>query len=103
MTLDGQEACGFNVTSIRFGTPIGESSNESPERVYVRDLRPAARTTVARLFEPNAVLPVDASDTGYRQDGVELWLARDASFIYLVGPASTEAWPRSDAPPPGCI
>jgi hypothetical protein len=44
------------------------------------------------------MLPVDASDTGYRYGALKLYLALsdENSYAYLVSPTDSERWPRSD-------
>ena len=49
-------------------------------------------------YDADVTLPDDATDTGYRRDGRELWLAADGSAAYLVGPGRTERWPASERP-----
>ncbi|MGH2489204.1 MAG: hypothetical protein ACRDFR_06290, partial [Candidatus Limnocylindria bacterium] len=56
----------------------------------------------AAAFDPDADLPAAAEDTGFRQDGTELWMDRaDESAIYLVTGTSIERWPL-DPEPTGC-
>ena len=49
-------------------------------------------------LDTHALLPSDAKPTGYRAAGVEIYLAPSDQDIavYVVGPGSTERWPRSD-------
>lgn len=42
-------------------------------------------------YDADAELPDDATDTGYRRDGRELWVTREAA--YLVSSGGTERWP----------
>ncbi len=44
-------------------------------------------------FEADVQLPADATDTGYRRDGRELWIAADRSTAYIVTADRVEAWP----------
>jgi hypothetical protein len=48
-------------------------------------------------YAPDTELSDDAIDTGYRRNGLRLWLAADDSSAYLVGPDRTERWPASEA------
>jgi hypothetical protein len=46
----------------------------------------------------NPTIPADAKDTGYRYGALKLYLAPsdEDSYLYLVAPADSERWPRSD-------
>ena len=46
-------------------------------------------------YDPDAALPPDAIDTGYRQDDHRLWLSSDRSIAYVVTGDVVEAWPSS--------
>lgn len=48
---------------------------------------PMLRSTYAA----DAVMPQDATDTGFRRDGRELWVTEDAA--YMVSATGTERWP----------
>lgn len=89
--------------SISMGTPLGARMGDDGGRRYTRD--PEGRFDDPELqagFDGDAALPASAVDSGYRQDGVELWTdPGDDSFIYLVGPDTTERWPLQEQPP-GC-
>ena len=65
--------------------------------VFVRD--PSGAASYFRLvgsFEPSATMPADATFSGYRADGVELWFARSApDSAYLTDGTTTERWPRA--------
>jgi hypothetical protein len=56
---------------------------------------------VAHPFDPDAKLPADAADTGYRSEAGELWVVPDGD-AYLVAPDRTERWPRSTDQQLGC-
>lgn len=49
-------------------------------------------------FDDDAVLPDDASDTGYHRDGRQLWLSADGTIAHLVAGDQVEAWPGSTDP-----
>jgi len=51
--------------------------------------------------EDSAALPDDATDTGWRRDGRELWLGADPKAAYLVSiedPDDVELWPATKGP-----
>lgn len=52
-------------------------------------------------YDADADMPLDATDSGYRHDDLELWLAPDDRAVYLVGPDQVELWPVAD-PNFGC-
>ena len=82
----GPEHCGWDsVTFLAFGG-----------RQYVRDPRGvlSAADLVAPFVE-NTELPSDAADTGYRREGLELWISRDRAVAYVVDKDRVEAWPSS--------
>ena len=52
-------------------------------------------------FSSKAELPADATDTGLRRDGRQLWIGPDEKAAYLVGvddPADVERWPAAKQP-----
>ena len=84
---DADDHCSWpNVRMIFFG---GNQYVSDPDRVF-RDWR--YETSLDR----DAELPSDAVDTGYRNRDVELWVSAPGgpSAAYLVGPETTERWPR---------
>lgn len=100
VTRRGEDSCGGErVADLLMGTPLGTSTKNSEPRQFVRD--PAGilvdrRTSQA--FDPNARLPPGAKDTGFRQDGVELWMRPDRDGLaYLVDGDRVEAWPLGRA------
>lgn len=69
------------------------------EREYIRDpSRTLQIPTLAGSWAWNPTLPADAGDTGYRYGALKLYLAPsdENSHAYLVAPADSERWPRSD-------
>jgi hypothetical protein len=98
MTRQGEDACGGEeVADILMGSPLGVSTERSKPRIFIRDPKGILATPrTSEAFDPDAQLPPDAEDTGFRQGGVELWMrqANDA-FVYLVDEeANVEAWPK---------
>ena len=65
---------------------------------YVRDVRGQLTTSLFATYDGSAELPADATDTGLRHDGRELWVvpAKDAAF--LVSTDDVERWPASKQP-----
>jgi hypothetical protein len=49
--------------------------------------------TIERQFDSNAVLPLNATDTGYTMDGQRLWFAADKSAAFVVSGEKVERWP----------
>jgi hypothetical protein len=46
-------------------------------------------------FDPDATLPDDANDTGYRLDRQALWVAADRSAVYIATGNDVERWPAA--------
>lgn len=104
MTRQGEEACGGSqVADILMGTPLGRPPNASAARIYIKDpTNVFGDDETSDAYEADAELPDDAGDSGYRQDGTELWITPDDDrFIYLVAEGSVERWPQDESPP-GC-
>ncbi|MGH2668664.1 MAG: hypothetical protein ACRDH5_06015, partial [bacterium] len=101
----GPEHCGFeSARVIVTGVPVGERyTDASDDAEYIRDPENVfGDAETAAAFDPDADLPAAAEDTGFRQDGTELWMDRaDESAIYLVTGTSIERWPL-DPEPTGC-
>jgi hypothetical protein len=106
MTRQGQDACGgTKAADVLMGWPLGSSHQKPhPYRIFVHDPDNVfGDLRISRAFEEDAKLPEDAIDTGYRQEGTELWMRpHDDAFIYLVSDERVERWPR-DASPPVCL
>jgi hypothetical protein len=99
----GPEHCGWqSATLMSIGWPPGTVATSSNQaRQYIRDTKGALLDSrfFKGSFAHNPALPSDATDTGFRYDGVlKLYLApSDADrYVYLVAPADSERWPRSD-------
>jgi hypothetical protein len=104
MTRQGEDACGgAEVADILMGTPLGRPPDSSPARIYVKDPTNVFNDEeTSEAFDPDASVPTDAVDSGYRQDGAELWtVPEDDAFVYLVSEDHVERWPQ-DQSPPGC-
>ncbi len=75
-----------------------------PERTadwYVRDTEGDLSELLDATFSDEAVLPADASDTGLRRDGRQLWIAPGRKAAYLVSLADrddVERWPAAERP-----
>ena len=99
----GPAHCGLESATIMFiGWPPGTDATSSARaRQYIRDTRGAllGDRFLQGSFGHNPALPPDATDTGFRYDGVlKLYIApSDADrYVYLIAPADSERWPRSD-------
>jgi hypothetical protein len=99
----GPEHCGWqSATMMSMGWPPGTVATSSGRaRQYIRDIKGALLDDrfFKGSFAHNPGLPSDATDTGFRYDGVlKLYLApSDADrYVYLIAPADSERWPRSD-------
>lgn len=101
----GPEHCGFeSARVIVTGIPVGERYTDSSDAAeFIRDPDNVfGDPEIAAAFDPDADLPADAEDTGFRNDGSELWIVPgDGGAIYLVTGESVERWPH-DAEPTGC-
>lgn len=108
MTRQGKEACGGEeVADILMGTPLGRPLGRPPDssraRIYIKDPTNVFNDdATSTAFKSNTALPNAATDSGFRQDGAELWtVPDDHTQIYLVFDDRVEAWPL-DETPPGC-
>jgi hypothetical protein len=100
-TAAGSEHCGMqSATLMRIGWPLGTvSTNRLDSRQYIRDPQGVITGKPLRQrLELNATVPSDGRDTGYRYAAIAIHLSPSDQdeFIYLVGPAGAERWPRSD-------
>lgn len=97
----GPSHCGWDaVTMLNVGWPPGTRSiTAEQDRQYIRDRnRTLPSTNLKGTWTKNPTLPADARDTGYRYGALKLYLAPSDqdSYAYLVAPADSERWPRSD-------
>ncbi|MFI1867205.1 hypothetical protein [Streptomyces jumonjinensis] len=71
-----------------------ETGEYEQRRLYARDpegVLPAEMLTSG--YDGDAAMPAAARDTGFRLDGRELWLTKDASKAYVCNAGSVEVWP----------
>jgi hypothetical protein len=99
--IAGPSHCGWDsVTFLFVGWPIGtDAINASHGRQYIRDTRGTLQgPTQVGTWAKNPQIPPDARDTGYRYGAVKLYLAPSDQdvYAYLIAPADSERWPRSD-------
>jgi hypothetical protein len=99
-TMAGPDHCGWeSATFLIIGWPPGTFAPTAAQaRQYVRDPRGVIRFPHAQPFERDVTLPSDARTTGFRLGAIELYVSPSDldRWIYVVGPTSTERWPRSD-------
>lgn len=68
---------------------------------YVRDTGGDLSNLLQTTFSGEATLPADASDTGLRREGRQLWIAPDKQAAYLPSlddPQDVERWPAAKQP-----
>jgi hypothetical protein len=98
----GPEHCGFDAARVLVtGIPVGARYTTPEDSAhYVRDPDNAFDDLVtARAFDPDAVLPADAADTGFREGDTQLWVdPSDGSAVYLVTGQTVERWPLDPDP-----
>lgn len=72
------------------------------DRTYIADPKGVLGDIgAASEFDEDADLPTDATDTGYRRDGREIWLSNDSTVAYVTKDDDIEAWPMATNLP-GC-
>ena len=91
-SFQGAEHCSWeDITFLLLG----------PERKadwYVKDTRGELRELLRTTFSDEAKLPADATDTGFRRDGRQLWIGRAEHAAYLVSlddPDDVQRWPQA--------
>jgi hypothetical protein len=100
--LSGPEHCGWEKADVLIvGQPLGEPYTSPEDAVhFVRD--PAAvfgQPELAAGYDPDASLPDDAVDSGFRRGDVSLWhVPGDQSAVWLLSDDTAERWPRGDPP-----
>lgn len=101
----GPEHCGFESARVIItGVPIGERyTDASDDAEYIRDPENVfGDAETAAAYDPDADLPPEAEDTGFRQGATELWVDPvEQTAIYLVTGGTVERWPL-DPEPTGC-
>lgn len=65
------------------------------DRQYLRDPQHLLAESTVQPYDPDAQLPTDAVDTGYRRGDHQLWLSPDSTIAYLVTNNGVEAWPST--------
>ncbi|MET9504449.1 hypothetical protein ABZY42_22475 [Streptomyces sp. NPDC006622] len=86
----GPEHCDWQ--SARFLT-LGRGERA---RTYVRDPDGVLGTDLLTApYAPDAALPADAHDTGYRYGDGQLWMTDDRMTAYVRTPDAVEAWPSA--------
>lgn len=83
------------------GQPLGARYTTPADDIeFVRD--PAGvygRPELTAGFDPDATLPHEAVDTGYRRDDLALWhIPGDQTAIWLVSPDDVERRPAGETP-----
>jgi hypothetical protein len=98
----GPDHCGWERASVLItGRPLGARYTDATDGAeYVRDPEGVfGDASLTAGFEPDALLPGTAVDSGYRRGDVELWSdPADPSAVWMVGPDGTERWPAGESP-----
>jgi hypothetical protein len=97
----GPAHCGWDsITMMYIGWPLGtRSTSAAQSRQYIRDPgRTVQEQGLTGSWARNPHVPADATDTGYRYGALKLYLAPSDqdTYAYLVAPADSERWPRSE-------
>ena len=88
-SYDGSDHCGWE--DITFVVHLEETQ-------YVRDVGGELDEFLRTTYDGSADLPEDATDTGLRHDGRELWIvpAKDAAYLVSIKDAKDiERWPAA--------
>lgn len=98
----GPDHCGWgSARVIVVGSPVGTPFSTPGNAVeYVRDPSNAFQQGFDQGYDPDARLPDDAVDTGYRTDeGEAMWMVpTDDTYLYLVVGDRVEQWPQGPTP-----
>ena len=93
----GPKHCNYEKARVLVtGRPVG-NRHTSPQDAahYIRDPHGVfRRPRVQAGFDPDAALPEDATDTGYRRGSVQLWSVPGAAAVFMVDGDTIERWPR---------
>ena len=95
---DGNRVPTSTITSFRGPDHCGWQSVtflHLKDRQYLRDPQNLLTDETIRPYDGDVQLPADATDTGYRNDNRELWLAPESSIAYIVTDTVVEAWPST--------
>jgi len=98
-SLAGAGHCGRQrAVELSLSPADGFPAPLSDPRTYIRDPDGAVSEDLRTLFDPDATLPPDAVDTGYRAGPLQLWLAPSDldEAAYVVIADDVERWPRSE-------
>ena len=95
-SFQGAEHCSWtDITFLLLG-------REETADWYVRDINGGDFSSLLHTtFSDEATLPADASDTGLRREGRQLWIAAGEKAAYLVSlddPQDVERWPAAKQP-----
>jgi len=95
MSFQGAEHCSWTgITFLLVGS-------ERKADWYVRDTDGELSELLRTTFASDATLPEDATDTGLRRDGRQLWIGADDDAAYLVSlddARDVERWPAAKQP-----
>jgi hypothetical protein len=93
-SFQGSEHCSWTETRFLL---LGR---EGRDGWYVRDHGGEFREWLHTTFATDAALPEDATDTGWRRDGRELWTVPGGEAAYLVSleDGDVERWPAAKRP-----
>jgi hypothetical protein len=91
-SFKGGEHCNWeHITFVLVG-------GEKRADMYVRDTGNEFPGLLRTTFDPEATLPEDATDTGWRRDDRQLWITPDKEAAYLTlvdDPQDVERWPAA--------
>jgi hypothetical protein len=94
-SFQGAEHCSWTDTTFLL---LGR---EETADWYVRDISAEFSGLLSTTFSDEARLPADATDTGLRRDGRQLWIAAREKAAYLVSlehAEDVERWPAAKQP-----
>lgn len=97
-SIAGPDHCKWqSAVMMHLGWPLGTVSQTALQsRQFIRDPEGVISVDLQGQLRAGP-LPADAEDTGYRLDGLELWLsASDPNGAYLRSGTDVERWPLAD-------
>ena len=101
----GPDHCDWQDSRVMItGNPFGSRYTDSADDVeYVRDPEGVyGNDEFMNGFVESDELPDDATDSGYRQAGRQLWFsASDPDALFIGSGETVERWPRGEVP--GCL
>jgi hypothetical protein len=98
-SIAGPDHCSWqSVVIMHLGWPLGTVSRTSAEvRQFIRDPDGVIDPSLSNRLAIAIDLPADATDTGYRNGDLELWLSPSTpDAAYLRVGDDVERWPRAD-------